>query len=332
MRTRTVLFGLLPLVGAAFAAPAAEAAERHFSFGYDQPHTTAYGFAADVFGAKLKELSKGEMIIDQFPGAQLGQEPQVLQKLRTGDVDFAITSTANTATVSPEAGVLSIHFIFQGEDHLKKAISDPKVVASFRKMIKDTVTGAQTLTLITLGLRDFYSKKEIHNLADLKGLKVRVQATPTEDTLFSAHGAQVVHMPFGEVYTSLQTGVVEVAENGVNVYLSNKHYEVAPVMSMSEHEANANCIWVSDKACDGVSDDEKKWVQAAADEVNKLEPGKAIDLEHESMGKLEKMGIKFVKDVDKSGFQKIAEPIQDKTASALGPHAVELLKLVREVK
>jgi TRAP-type C4-dicarboxylate transport system substrate-binding protein len=73
-------------------------------------------------------------------------------------------------------------------------------------------------------------------------------------------------------------------------------------------------------------------VQAAADEVNKLEPGKAIDLEHESMGKLEKMGIKFVKDVDKSGFQKIAEPIQDKTASTLGPHAVELLKLVREVK
>jgi TRAP-type C4-dicarboxylate transport system substrate-binding protein len=101
---------------------------------------------------------------------------------------------------------------------------------------------------------------------------------------------------------------------------------------MSEHEANANCIWVSDKAWNGFSDDGKKWVQAAADEVNKLEPGKAIDLEHESMGKLEKMGIKFVKDVDKSGFQKIAEPIQDKTASALGPHAVELLKLVREVK
>jgi TRAP-type transport system periplasmic protein len=103
-------------------------------------------------------------------------------------------------------------------------------------------------------------------------------------------------------------------------------------MSMSEHEANANCIWVSDKAWNSFSDDEKKWVQAAADEVNRLEPGKAIDLEHESMAKLEKIGVKFVKDVDKSGFLKIAEPIQDKTASTLGPHAVELLKLVREVK
>ena len=333
MRARRILLSLAIVCAAALGpGPGLGAEPRHFSFAYDQPHTTAYGFAADTFANKLKEVSKGAMIIDQFPGAQLGQEPQVLQKLRTGDVDFAITSTANTATVSPEAGVLSIHFIFQGEDHLKKAISDPKVVASFRKMIKDTVTGAQTLTLITLGLRDFYSKKEIHNLADLKGLKVRVQATPTEDTLFSAYGAQVVHMPFGEVYTSLQTGVVDVAENGVNVYLSNKHYEVAPVMSMSEHEANDNCVWVSDKVWNALGDDEKKWVQAAADEVNRLEPTRAIELEHESQAKLEKIGVKFVKDVDKSGFLRTAEPIQDKTAAQLGPHAVELLKLVREVK
>jgi TRAP-type transport system periplasmic protein len=325
LRTAVLTIALL------FAATA-HAAERHFSFAYDQPHTTAYGYAADVFGAKLKEVSKGAMVIDQFPGAQLGQEPQVLQKLRTGDVDFAITSTANAATVSPQAGVFSIHFIFGGEDHLKKAISDPKVVASFRKMIGETVQGSRVLSLITLGLRDFYSKKEIPNIAALKGSKVRVQATPTEDALFSAYGAQVVHMPFGEVYTSLQTGVIDVAENGVNVYLSNKHYEVAPVMSMSEHEANNNCIWVSDKAWNSFSDEEKKWVQMAADEVNRLEPTKAIELEHESMAKLEKIGVKFVKNVDKSGFQKVAEPIQDKTAISLGPYAVELLKLVREVK
>jgi tripartite ATP-independent transporter DctP family solute receptor len=313
-------------------ADARAADAKHFTFGYDQPHTTAYGFAGDTFAAKLGELSKGTMIIDQFPGAQLGQEPQMLQKIRTGDIDFIISSTANAATVSPEAGVLSIHFIFRGEDHLKKAISDPKVVAAFRKMITDTVQGAHVLTLITLGLRDFYSKKEIHNLADLKGLKVRVQATPTEDTMFTAYGAQVTHMPFGDVYTSLQTGVVEVAENGVNVYFSNKHYEVAPIMSMSEHEANANCIWVSDKAWSSFSDEQKKWVQDAADETNRLEPIRAIEMEHESMTKLEKIGVKFVKDVDKSGFVKIAEPIQDEIAKGLGPHAVELLGMVRAVK
>jgi tripartite ATP-independent transporter DctP family solute receptor len=324
--------GAIAFVSTALAAQTAAAAERHFSFGYDQPHTTAYGFAADTFANKLKELSGGAMIIDQFPGAQLGQEPQMLQKIRTGDIDFILSATANAATVSPEAGVLSIHFIFRGEDHLKKAITDPKVVGAFRKMIKETVQGSQVLTLLTLGFRDFYSKKEIHNIGDLKNLKVRVQATPTEDTFFTAYGAQVVHMPFGEVYTSLQTGVVDAAENGINVYLSNKHYEVAPVMSLSEHEANDNCIWVSDKAWNSFSDDEKKWVQAAADEVNRLEPAHALELEHQSMANLEKTGVKFVKDVDKSGFVKIAEPIQDKTATALGPHAVEILKLVREVQ
>src|SRR6266700_3986584 len=330
MRARRIVLALAIVCAAALGpGPGFGAEPRHFSFAYDQPHTTAYGFAADTFANKLKEVSKGAMIIDQFPGAQLGQEPQVLQKLRTGDVDFAITSTANTATVSPEAGVLSIHFIFQGEDHLKKAISDPKVVASFRKMIKDTVTGAQTLTLITLGLRDFYSKKEIHNLADLKGLKVRVQATPTEDTLFSAYGAQVVHMPFGEVYTSLQTGVVDVAENGVNVYLSNKHYEVAPVMSMSEHEANDNCVWVSDKVWNTLSAEQKKWVQQAADEMNRVQPAKAFEMERESRAKLQKMGVKIVDGIDKTEFQKTSAPILEKITKELGPHAVKILGLVR---
>src|SRR5256885_16612899 len=85
MRARTVVAALLPFL---IAVATAEAAERHFTFGYDQPHTTAYGYTADVFAAKLKELSKGEMVIDQFPGAQLGQEPQMLQKVRTGDIDF----------------------------------------------------------------------------------------------------------------------------------------------------------------------------------------------------------------------------------------------------
>jgi TRAP-type C4-dicarboxylate transport system substrate-binding protein len=101
------------VAGLALTAQSAGAAERHFSFGYDQPHTTAYGFAADTFAAKLKDLSSGAMIIDQFPGAQLGQEPQMLQKVRTGDIDFILSATANAATVSPEAGVLSIHFIFR---------------------------------------------------------------------------------------------------------------------------------------------------------------------------------------------------------------------------
>ena len=146
-------------------------------------------------------------------------------------------------------------------------------------MIKESVQGAQVLGLMTMGMRNMYSKKEIKSVDDLKGQKVRVQATKTEDTHFPAYGTQTVHMPFGEVYTSLQTGVVNAAENGVNVYLANKHYEVAPILSMTEHEANNNCIWVSDKTWNSLSDQEKQWVQAAADEVSKKEPAMGLKLE-----------------------------------------------------
>jgi tripartite ATP-independent transporter DctP family solute receptor len=310
----------------------ASAQTRTFSFAYDQPTTTAYGIAANIFDAKLKELSGGTMSINQFPGAQLGQEPQMLQKMRSGDIDFVITSTANASTLAPQAGVFSLHFIFRDQQHLAKALADPAIAAEFRAMVKDSVQGAQVLGLLTMGMRNMYSKKEVKNIDDIKGQKVRVQATKTEDTLFPAYGAQTVHMPFGEVYTSLQTGVVNVAENGVNVYLANKHYEVAPILSMTEHEANNNCIWVSDKTWNSLTPQQQRWVQAAADEVAKTEPAMALKLEKDSADKLKTIGVKVVENVDKTGFIKAAQPIQDQLAAELGPHAVKLLKLVRDVK
>ena len=304
---------------------------KHYSFGYDQPHTTAYGIGADMFAAKLAELSNGTMIIDQFPGAQLGQEPQMLQKIRTGDIDFIFSASANAATLSPQSGVLSIHFLFRSEDHLVRAVATPALVDAIRAMFAETVKDAHCLTLLTLGLRNLYGKKEIHNIADIKGLKVRVQATPTEDTMFPAYGAQIVHMPFGSVYTSLQTGVVDMAENGINVYDSNKHYEVAPIMSLTGHEANCNLLWCSDKVWQSLTPEQQGWVQTAANEVATKEPAQAIDLEHKSRAKLEKMGVKFVDGVDKSGFIKIAEPLQEKIATDLGPHAAKILQICRSI-
>jgi tripartite ATP-independent transporter DctP family solute receptor len=305
---------------------------KHYRFAYDQPRNTGYSIAGDIFADKLKELSKGTMIIDQYPGAQLGQEPQVLQLMKAGDIEFCISAAANAATLSPQAGVMSLHFLFRNEDHLKKSLADPQVVAAVKAMIEDTVQGGHVLALITLGFRDMYSKKEIHKVEDMKGLKVRVQATPTEDTMFPAYGAQTVHMPFGNVYTSLQTGVVDVAENGVNVYLVNKHYEVAPILSMTEHEANNNFIWISDKLWKSLTPEQQKWVTAAADEVGKRQPAMALDLEHQSADKLKAVGVKIVTDVDKSGFVKIAAPYKDKLAKELGPHAVKIKDLIDGVK
>jgi TRAP-type transport system periplasmic protein len=326
------MLAALALGAAALAMPTDASAQRQFSFAYDQPRTTAYGIAADIFDAKLKELSGGKLSINQFPGAQLGQEPVMLQKMRSGDIDFVITSTANASTLAPQAGVFSLHFIFRDQKHLSNTLADPAVSKAFRDMIKDSVQGAQVLGLLTMGFRNIYSKKDITKLEDIKGMKIRVQATKTEDTHFPAYGTQTVHMPFGEVYTSLQTGVVNAAENGINVYLANKHYEVAPILSITEHEANNNCIWVSEKTWNSLSEQEKQWVQAAADEVAKNEPARALKLEADSAERLKKLGVKVVEGVDKSGFMKAAAPIQDQLAKELGPHAVKILELVRNVK
>jgi TRAP-type C4-dicarboxylate transport system substrate-binding protein len=176
-----------------------------------------------------------------------------------------------------------------------------------------------------------YGRKEVHRVEDLKGYKVRVQATATEDTMFAAYGAQTVHMPFGSVYTSLQTGVMDFGENAVNVYLINKHYEVAPVLSMTEHEANNAIVWISDKLWQSLSADQKQWVLTSARDVSTQEPKRAFELERSAAVKLEKMGVKIVADVDKSGFQKISDPYLDKLAKELGPHADKIKSLIRAI-
>ena len=150
---------------------------RHFRFAYDQPKNTGYSIAADIFTDKLKEFSKGTMLIDQYPGAQLGQEPQVLQLMKSGDIDFCISAAANAATLSPQAGVMSLHYLFLSEDHLKKAVGaafaiDPNwpetVLVLARKVILDQRfreypdARRSALTWARLGIRFIESPQPIH--------------------------------------------------------------------------------------------------------------------------------------------------------------------------
>src|SRR2546430_5098970 len=104
------------------------------------------------------------------------------------------------------------------------------------------------------------------------------------------------------------------------------------MLSRTEHEPNKNRLWVSEKPWNSVTPAQQKWAQAAAEEVSKKEPAMALKLEKDSADKLKTIGVKVVENVDKSGFIKAAQPIQDQLAAELGPHAVKLLKLVREVK
>jgi TRAP-type transport system periplasmic protein len=326
-----IIRGLITTGAITFALSAGAQEVKHYRFAYDQPRNTGYSIAGDLFADKLKELSKGTMLIDQYPGAQLGQEPQLLQLVKSGDIEFAIISSANTATVSPQAGVMSLHFLFRNEAHVVKALADPQVFEEIKGMIEETTQGLHVIATGSQGVRHMYSKREIHNVGDIKGLKVRVQATATEDTMFPAYGAQTVHMPFGSVYTSLQTGVMDVAENSINVYLVNKHYEVAPVLSITEHEANNALVFVSDKLWQSLSAEQKQWVTTAANEISTKEPAKAFDLERAAATKLKSLGVKVVEDVDKKSFTAIADPYLDKLAKGLGPHAEKLKDLIRAI-
>ena len=126
-------------------------------------------------------------------------------------------------------------------------------------------------------------------------------------------------------------GVVECAENGYTVYMINKHYEVAPIMSVTEHEANNSVLFVSDKVWASLTGEQKQWVQSAGRDVSVQEPKMAYGLEREAATKLKGMGVKIVPDVDKAGFQKIADPYLDKLATELGPHADKVKTLIRSI-
>src|SRR5882757_4096388 len=328
---KSLMGAAIAAVAMVLAASAGAQEAKHYRFAHDQQLNTGYSVAYDIFSAKLKELSKGAMLVDQYPGAQLGQESQLLQLVKAGDLEFAIVSSANTSTISPQAGVMSLHFLFRNEAHVIKALADKQVIDAIKAMIDDTTQGLHVIATGSQGVRNIYSKKEVGKVDDVKGMKIRVQATATEDTMFPAYGAHTVHMPVGSVYTSLQTGVVEAAENSINVYLVNMHYEVAPVLSITEHEANNALVFVSDKLWQSLSAEQKQWVTTAAAEISVKEPARAFELEKAAATKLKSLGVKIVDDVDKKSLTAIADPYLDKQTKELGPHAEKIKDLIRAI-
>ncbi len=298
-------------------------------FAYEGPDTTAQGIAADIFEETVESECEG-LEIQQYPAAQLGGEPELLETVRAGeDLDFIISSTANASALAPASGIFSLHYLMGSPDEAIAVFSDDAVNEAYIEMMDEAVDGATPLTLFTLPLRNIYGNEPVQSVADVQGRKVRVQATETEDAFWSAYGAQPVHMAFPEVYSALQTGVVDMAENAVTYYGLNKHYEVAPVMSMTEHEANGQVLWASDASWENLSAEQQECVTAAAQVVRSEQPEQAFELQEELQAEYEELGVQFVTDVDKESFQAISVPMQDQVASGLGPQAVEILELIR---
>lgn len=304
---------------------------RELKFAFEGAETTAQGLAADIFQEALEEASGGQMTITQAPNGQLGSEPELLEQVRGKDLDLAITSTANAAQVAAPSAALSLHYVMADSQESAQVFSSDSMTEAYQNMAEEHVTGAQPLTLFMLPVRNLYSDTEIRSPEDLQNMTVRVQPTSTEAALFKAYGAQPIQMAFPELYSSLQTGVVDAAENAITYYTLNNHHEVAPVMSMTGHATNGQALWVSDSTWESLSDEEQEFVTAAAEEVRHEQPARAVELEEEIRAEYEEKGILFVDDVDVESFQEIAVPLQDELAEDIGPEAITLLEEVRSI-
>ena len=300
-------------------------------FAFEGPTGTAQEIAANIFGEELDAQTDGSVTIQQYPGAQLGGEPDLLEKVRAGAIDFIISSTANATTIAPVGGVFSLHYLASDRDQAKAIFADDAVNEHFLESANKQVKGAHALTLFMLPMRNMYADFPIQSVDDIKGKKVRIQATSTDDTTFKAYGAQPIHMSFTELYSALQTGVVDMAENAVTYYGLNKHYEVGPVMTFTEHSMNGQVIWVSDKTWNSLCAEEQDAVEAAALKVRHDQPAQALELEDELRAKYEQVGVKYITDVAKDSFIEISKPLQDSIAEDIGPDAVQILADIREV-
>ena len=311
----------------------ANAELKKYTFGYDQPHSTAYGIAGDMFNAKLMELSKGTMGIDQFPGAQLGQEPVMLQKIRTGDIDFIITSTANAASVAPQAGVFSEHFIFRDKGHLTRVLADPAVTKEFQAMIADSVKGAHVLGLMTMGLRNMYTQEP-----DPLGRRRQGQEDPRAGD--DDRGRAFPGLRRADRAYAVRRGLHLAADRR----RADRRERRQRLHGQQALRSGADPL--DDRARSqqqlhlglrqGLEQPHAPSKRAGSKRPPPKSPRRSRPWRSSSRKipatKLKKMGVTINEKVDKSGFMKDAKPIQDEIAKKLGPHAVKLLELVREVK
>lgn len=336
--TRRSLFGRSAALalGAALAptmltTTAGAAPARLLSFGYDEPAGGVDAYIADTLNSKLRELSGGTLGLNQYGNAQLGAEDVMDRKVQSGDLDLALSATANLAAFAPEAGIFSLHYIFRNDAHLQKSVADSAINSTFKQLVATKGNGILSLGLFTNGFRHMFSKAPIMSVADIKGKKVRVQASRTEDKFFGAYGAVPVHMPLTQAYTSLQTGVVSIAENPPQGYLEFKFVEVARVLSLTGHEVDAFHLGMSKKTWDSLTSAQQKWVTDAFAYVQPLGNQKAAQLSRAAIGQIRSKGAKVVTQVNKASFENIAKPIQDQIAQSLGETAVGLLKRIRSV-
>lgn len=235
-RRFTILSGAVCAIGMAFSLSAQ--AQTTLRYAHVQPETHATNQSAIWLGEQLKDASGGEIELQVFPGGQLGGPDEMLDALQVGDLDFAWIASAGLAQSIPEFSIFSLNYLFADDDHFREALAEGSPLFEHLREIVSTSPYDVELVGIMGGVpRNVYNNiRAIEKPADLQGVKLRVQSSPVEARVWDRLGASPQQLAWTEIYTGLQTGVVNGAESSVDAYLSNNFNEVANYLSLTRHQ------------------------------------------------------------------------------------------------
>lgn len=236
-------------------------------FALDQSPTDSWTLATQKFAELVSEKTNGQITVDVHHSGSLGAQRQILEGMLAGTIDGTVTLEPATYWVK-DIGLFGIPYLFENQEHLDKFLAGQYGEELNQKM---TDAGFRPITYFKRPPRQITSNKPINSLADLKGLKIRVPETPTMPPAFKAMGANPVSMNFSELYTALETGVVDGQENPLPTIYANKFHEVQKYVAYTNHQYAIVYLVISDKVFNSLSEDQKKAILEAAQEAQKYE-------------------------------------------------------------
>jgi tripartite ATP-independent transporter DctP family solute receptor len=283
---------------------------------------------AQEFAKKVAERTKGEVEVVVYPNSQLGNERDLLEGLQLGTVEMAEVSGGVMSTFAPEAGVFSLPFIFQGWDHLDKVLKSPAADKLGDLVLKKT--NVRTLGWMEQGFRvTMTAKKPIQNLKDFDGLKIRVPEDKVLIRTFQLVKAAPTVIPWGEVYTSLQTGVVEGMEATTPAIYTMKFFEVSSYLAETNHQHSVVGFLVSEKVFQSLSRPAQEAVLHSARETMELNYREARGTAQQSL-ELLKAKMKQSTTPDLQALQAAVQPVYKEFGDQTGMH--ELIQQVQAVR
>jgi TRAP-type transport system periplasmic protein len=269
-------------------------------------HSTWFG----KFQSSLKDKVGDAVTVDYFPDSQLGDEAKMVQQLKLGAADMMISGSSIWSQVAPEFGVLDMGYIFNSWDGVGKAL-DAGAGDQLSKILKDK-GGAQVIGwAYNFGARNMMTKKAVAKPADLHGMKVRTLQAPQVIATVNLMGAVATPLPTTEVYTSLQTGLIDGLEHDAPTILQNKWFETAKYLALTEHIFNPLTVVIAASTMAKIPAEHRDAFMSAAKEATAYQRTQAVDAEKKAMVDLQGKGVTVAK-VDKAEFKSLVSPLWGK--------------------